>query len=388
MPKRICLILLALCIAFGMLAACAPESTPDEQTIANATMYPNYSDSVSNITEASADESDLKEIPTENSADISNEPMTAETESIKEPAPQSSEPQAEDPKTTPAPAESQELKLGDTGDAVEKVQERLIKLGYMNGPADGKYGKNTENAIGSFQRQNELPVTGRVDLDTRNVLFSKDAISISRPLAGYVIGLDPGHQLHSNRELEPEAPGSDVMKKKVSSGTEGSFTHVPEYQVNLDVALMLRDLLVREGATVVMTRETNDVNISNIERAQFFNRKKTDYALRLHCNGTDDANRKGAFMLVPKKNPYLDECNLAAEILIDEYCKATGANNLGITIRSDQTGFNWCERMIINIEMGHMSNKEEDYNLTNPEYQKKMARGLLNGILKYFDRVG
>ena len=90
-------------------------------------------------------------------------------------------------------------------------------------------------------------------------------------------------------------------------------------------------------------------------------------------------------MLVPAKNPYLEDCNRAASLLIEEYCKATDAKNLGITKRSDQTGFNWCKRMIVNIEMGHMTNKEEDYLLTDPDYQKKMAQGLLNGILRYFE---
>lgn len=205
------------------------------------------------------------------------------------------------------------------------------------------------------------------------------------PLKGYVIGIDPGHQAHSNSEQEPIAPGSTETKKKVSSGTQGKWTRVNEYEVNLKVGLRLKELLEEQGATVVMTRETNNVNISNIERAQFFNNNKTDYALRLHCNGSDNEDKHGAFMLVPTENPYLDECNRAAKLLIDAYCKETGAKNLGLTKRSDQTGFNWCERMIINIEMGHMSNKEEDYKLADPDYQEKMAQGLLKGILEYFE---
>lgn len=35
-----------------------------------------------------------------------------------------------------------------------------------------------------------------------------------KPLNGIVIGLDPGHQAHSNKEKEPQSPGSDVMKKR------------------------------------------------------------------------------------------------------------------------------------------------------------------------------
>ena len=204
------------------------------------------------------------------------------------------------------------------------------------------------------------------------------------PLSGYVIGIDPGHQLHGNSGKEPVSPGSNEMKNKVSSGTQGFWTKTPEYEVNLRVGLILKDLLEQQGATVIMTREINAVDISNVERAQLFNKKNTDYALRLHCNGSEDKSMHGAFMLIPSKNPYLEDCSRAAELLIKEYCSETGAKNLGVVKRSDQTGFNWCQRMIINIEMGHMSNEAEDYNLSNPNYQTKMAQGLLNGILAYF----
>jgi len=207
------------------------------------------------------------------------------------------------------------------------------------------------------------------------------------PLSGYVIGLDPGHQEKGDSTLEPVAPGSDIMKPKVSAGTQGRFTRVPEYEVNLAVGLLLQSLLEEYGATVIMTRETNDVNISNIERAQLFNEAGTDYALRLHCNGTDDSSRYGAFMIVPETNPFLEDCNRAAEILINSFCNATDARNLGVTVRSDLSGLNWCDRMVILIEMGFMTNETEDRLLTDPDYQKKMAMGMLEGILIYFDAM-
>lgn len=289
---------------------------------------------------------------------------------------------------TPTATPSNVLEKGMENERVAKLQERLISLGYLHISEPSAYfGSATKKAVKAFQKQNGLKETGIADEKTQDVLYSDDAKKCALPLAGYVIGIDPGHQTHSNKEQEPIAPGSSETKKKVSSGTQGKWTRVNEYEVNLIVGLMLRDLLEEQGATVVMTRETNDVDISNIERAKFFNEKKTDYALRLHCNGSDNPDKKGAFMLVPKKNPYLKECNRAAEILIHAYCKETGAPNLGITVRSDQTGFNWCDRMIINIEMGHMSNKEEDYLLADAAYQKKMAKGLCNGIVQYFEQL-
>ena len=292
------------------------------------------------------------------------------------------------PSISPSPAiviHDSTLKLGDEGSEVGKLQKRLAELGYFKAELTGYYGEKTEESIKAFQRENNLQETGIANAETQQILFSDEAVLSPLPLEGYIIGLDPGHQSKGNAEQEPISPGSNKTKKKVSSGTQGRFTGVPEYQVNLDVALLLRDLLVEQGATVVMTRETNDVNISNIERAQYFNEYETDYALRLHCNGSEDKAVHGAFMLVPTENPYLEDCDLAADLLINSYCEATGAKNLGITKRSDQTGFNWSERMVINIEMGHMTNREEDEKLSNPKYQKKMAQGLCNGILEYFE---
>ena len=205
------------------------------------------------------------------------------------------------------------------------------------------------------------------------------------PLKGLVIGIDPGHQSLSDTSTEPNAPGSTEMKMKDSGGTQGRWTGTPEYQVNLDVSLLLRDVLEEQGAAVVMTREINEIRVSNIERAEIFNEAMTDYALRIHCNGSLNPSDHGAFILVPQTNPFHEDCTLAAQILIDAFCENTGAKNMGFYYSSDMTGFNWSERMVILIEMGHMTNEAEDYKLSDPEYQALMVQGILNGILEYFE---
>ncbi len=194
------------------------------------------------------------------------------------------------------------------------------------------------------------------------------------PLSGLVIGLDPGHQAKGNSGKEPVAPGSSEKKAKVTSGTQGKWSKVPEHEVNLKVALLVRDLLEEQGATVVMTRQTADVDISNVGRAQFFNDQKTDFALRLHCNGSENSSDHGAFVIVPTEGEHKKQCDAAAKKLIDAYCAETGAKNMGLRAMGNQTGFNWCNRMVINIEMGYMTNKEEDALLTDSDYQVKMAQ--------------
>ena len=81
----------------------------------------------------------------------------------------------------------------------------------------------------------------------------------------------------------------------------------------------------------------------------------------------------------------------AATCVIEHYCAVTGIEmrkNNGITYRDNQTGFNWCTRPIVCIEMGHMSNENEDLLLTNEQFQDKMAVGIFDGILAYFHPDG
>lgn len=54
------------------------------------------------------------------------------------------------------------LEVGSKGTNVTKVQERLIKYGYLEGEADGRYGEATRDAVRWFQRNNGLTVDGKV----------------------------------------------------------------------------------------------------------------------------------------------------------------------------------------------------------------------------------
>ena len=204
-------------------------------------------------------------------------------------------------------------------------------------------------------------------------------------LKGFIVGIDPGHQLHYNPADEPVAPGSSTMKKKVAGGCQGVKSKIFEYEVNLDVSLFLRDLLEADGATVVMTRTIQDVNISNAERAIMFNEANVDLGIRIHADKASDSSKRGVHMLIPKEyRTDWYETNLkAAQCILEHYHSVTGlpiVRGSGISERGDQTGFNWCTRPIVCIEMGYLSNPEDDALLSDPEFQKLAARGLYEGI--------
>lgn len=206
-----------------------------------------------------------------------------------------------------------------------------------------------------------------------------------RRLEGFVVGIDPGHQARQNSEKEAVAPGSSEMKMKVSSGTAGVKSRVAEYVVDLDIALQLRDALEALGCTVYMTRETHDVNISNQERAIMMNELGADLVLRLHCNGSANKNANGIGLYVNKTGPIAEESQAAAELLLPAMTAATGARADGIFLRDTYTGLNWSEVPCILVEMGYMSNPEEDLKLNDPGYQLKLVEGMVEGICAYFE---
>ncbi|MBT3318312.1 MAG: N-acetylmuramoyl-L-alanine amidase [Clostridia bacterium] len=213
------------------------------------------------------------------------------------------------------------------------------------------------------------------------------------PLTGIVIGIDPGHQDDPNEEKELISPTGTAMKIKVSEGTFGRFTGIFEYVINLQVGMKLKSRLESLGATVIMTRETSDIDISNAERAVLMNDIPVDCWIRIHANGNDNSDVNGLFFLAPSAgtmnttDPSVQSNSLLlAQTLLPATIDATGAKDRGVILRGDQTGFSWSSVPVCTIEMGYMTNEVEDNLLVTSEYQDKIVDGLTAGFLEYFNQ--
>lgn len=203
----------------------------------------------------------------------------------------------------------------------------------------------------------------------------------------FVVCIDPGHQAKGDPKGEPSAPGSGNYKARVAAGTVGVGTKKPEYAVNLEAGLILKELLEKKGYKVVMTRETNDINISNVERAQKANDAKADMTIRLHCDSISNGGKTGAVLLVPSKNGkytagIYPQSQKYAELL-KKSLTDSGVKVNGIFERSDMTGFNWSTVPVVIFEMGFMSNWNEDRMLSDKNYQKKLMTAVVNALDAY-----
>ena len=206
-------------------------------------------------------------------------------------------------------------------------------------------------------------------------------------LENKVIVIDAGHCIFSQSRQEEIAPGSGETKPAFVSGTSGA--NQTEEQLNLSVALKLQTVLEEMGAKVYMTRTTHESDMSNIDRAKFANELNADISVKLHADGNANTSISGVSVLVPgakyiSDSALIEKSRKAGELVLDEIVSVTGANNRGISVRNDMTGFNWSTVPVILVEMGFMTNPEEDRIMETAEYQDKIVKGIVNGLKMYF----
>ncbi len=212
-----------------------------------------------------------------------------------------------------------------------------------------------------------------------------------------IVIIDAGHQLVGSRETEPVGPGATQNKAEVSSGTTGSTTGQHEYELNLRVALALRNELIGRGYSVVMIRETNEVSVSNMERAEIAN-KYSEYGevayVRIHANGFDDPTVQGALTICQSAaNPYptcashYADSRQLSELVLDAFCRETEMKKRPIQENDGMTGTNWSRVPTTIVEMGFLTNEADDRLMASEPFQYLAASGIANGLDAYFAAI-
>lgn len=206
------------------------------------------------------------------------------------------------------------------------------------------------------------------------------------PLYGLTVCIDPGHQLLSPGGIEQVGPGLRGKKAVVFGMAEGIVTRRREATVVLEIGLQLRDMLLENGAKVVMTRDTMDTSLTNLDRAQIANDAGADICIRLHANANKSKTNRGIVVYTPLGSDYARAVadpktyRVWGETLLDCMAKSTGAKPVGVGQTDTYVGSNWCKMPVFLIEMGYMTTPQDDLLLSLPEYQQKLCQGMVDGI--------
>ena len=194
-----------------------------------------------------------------------------------------------------------------------------------------------------------------------NVYAGNESVSIdytAAPLKGKTIVLDPGHG------------GNDVGTTSIAGTYEKTLA--------LKTVKVVEQQLKDAGANVILTR-SDDAFVPLEQRANLSNQNKADAFISFHYNWLDDLSVNGLTDFYYQKSK---DRRLATNILT-EVVKTTGLKNTGTRFEDLNVLRNNSQPSTL-IELGFLSNKQEDATIENPAYRDQVAQGIYQGLLTYF----
>lgn len=256
----------------------------------------------------------------------------------------------------------------------------------------GKSSENTESTEQSKATSQSVTSTNTENTTEKKATESSTTKPTEKKgiLSGFKVLLDAGHGCSGNY-VEPKYKGasdSEVTYENSSTGATGVVTKKREGDLTLEIALKLQKKLQNLGADVLMIRTKKTTPMSLVQRAEYGNKHKVDLAFRIHADGLDDQSVNGASTLYPSaehiNNKIAEKSKNIASIIQKEYIKSTGLADRGTVERNDLVGFNFTTVPSILLELGFMTNPEEDRKMSDKKFQEKMVDGITNGMIAYY----
>ena len=156
-----------------------------------------------------------------------------------------------------------------------------------------------------------------------------------------------------------------------------------EKEITLEVAKMTKTLLEESDYKVGMTRESDDyIELGN--RSKIANERNAKVFVSIHCNSSEDDEGKGIETYYTEQKGLEDE--IFAEMIQESLIKQTDANDRGIK-GANYTVIVRSSMPAVLVEVGFLTDREENELLQNEEYQRKLAKGISEGIKKYLQSL-
>jgi N-acetylmuramoyl-L-alanine amidase len=219
--------------------------------------------------------------------------------------------------------------------------------------------------------------------------------SAARPLAGKVVGIDPGHNGRNYTDpsfLNHLIWNGREMETCDTTGTETDAGYT-EAQFNWNVAGYLAGDLRAEGAKIVLTRHSNTgVGPCVNTRARIIDGAHANVAIDIHADGGPASGRGFAIL-----EPVTDSVNSKVIAASDRFAKVLRSKFLagtgmplstydgidGLQPRDDLAGLNLTTVPKVLIECGNMRNATDAKLLVSASFQKRAAAAIAAAITAF-----
>jgi N-acetylmuramoyl-L-alanine amidase len=211
-------------------------------------------------------------------------------------------------------------------------------------------------------------------------------------LKGVTVAIDPGHNGGNKgaaRRINRLVDAGGLRKACDTTGTRAK-TGLTESMFAIDVAFRMKELLERDGAKVVLTRE-NDEGVGPCidRRAKITN--TADIAISVHADGNDKAGARGFHIIATharharSAEQAADSLSLARELVpvlanTDGLVISNYAGKAGIDIRDDIGGLNLATNPKVLVELGNMRDERDMVVLGTKVGRHTLAQSLVDGL--------
>ncbi|MEV6999478.1 N-acetylmuramoyl-L-alanine amidase [Streptomyces sp. NPDC093982] len=227
-----------------------------------------------------------------------------------------------------------------------------------------------------------------------------DSTSVSGPLQGKVVVIDPGHNPNNfqhTAEINRKVNIGTNWKECDTTGTSTNDGYT-EAKFTLDVAHRMRTLLQKQGATVKFTQDGDRSWGPCVdERAEIGNKADADAVVSIHADGAG-AGQRGFHVILPGKvdagaadtGPIVAPSRDLGERIAGSFVRVTGnapsnyiGDGTGLVTRKDLGGLNLSTVPKVFIECGNMRDTKDAALLTSGTWRQKAAQGISEGIVTF-----
>lgn len=175
----------------------------------------------------------------------------------------------------------------------------------------------------------------------------------------------------------------------IDGGCEGKYTGQKESDLNLDICIRIKKLLEKVDINVVLTRHTKDGLYDEFsknkkqsemkKRETIINSSNANAMISIHANSFSNSSAKGAQVFYREGNENsISLANKIKDSLINNVYSAKR-----FCLPGDYYVLNCTDIPAVLVEVGYLSNREEDELLLTDSYRNKLSYSIYYGILAY-----